>query len=477
MTIADPIIQQFSNHLSEIYNDPYVEPNEILLNELEDKLRYEKIVQNDSSILCQLAPLVLQIINSNETTAETKNYAIKFLDILLPHYSLGQVVSIFNPDLLLRAFQGKDNLKSVIAKLLQRQGASKLVNASMFLCLFKTFANPSTQISTVNEVQKAIVSITLESDEIRQMYLNNADIVDLLNNMKHDRLVQTRVIDLVCQVLIVIPQLPTSVYLVSEEELARSNDILFYRFCVGSWRTLLHQIHYDDSLIFLKEKIKPQLDFCCRKFVGKETLLDDKEIFVDYDDFGTVYVIITLSFVFPDYFREFDNKYNIIDYASQTYHRYTKSLTLLSGVNTIFLRTNETLFENFKLSNATVKLFCRLLNDKLILEQKLTIDKFPFTIFDKLTFDNLFEIFGTLCSNEATIRKMITDWNNIIIRVIGTNIINNTVATSSSLRLFLENILNSGVELGELEEPIKEKLEKIKGGFTIAVEEPLTESA
>lgn len=476
MTIADPIIQRFSNHLLELYDDPYKEPDEILLNEFEDKIRYDDIVKEDTSMLGQLAPLILQIINSNDTTAITKNYAIKFLDILLPHYSFNQIITIFSPDLLLKAFQGNDNLKRVIAKILQRTDSSKIVNAPLFLCLFKTFANPETSLSTVNEVQKAIVSVTLESDQIRQMYLNNIDIVHLLNGMKHDKIVQSRVIDLVCQVLIVVPLLPTSIYLVSEEELARSNDLLFYRFCVGTWQTLLNQVHYDDSLLFLKEKMKPQIDFCCRKFVGEKTLIDDKEIFFDYDDFGTVYFLITVSFVFPDYFRDYNSKYNIIKYASETYRQYSKSLTFLSGVNTVFMRDSEELFENLKLSNATVKLFCRLLNDRTILNERLTVDKFPPTIFDKLVFDDIFEIFGTLCDDNLLIKKLITDWSNIVKRVISFNIVNNVILVSDSLKVYLEKILKSGVSLGELEEPVREKLKKIKGVFTITVEEPLTEN-
>lgn len=476
MTIADPIVQQFAEHLTDLYNDPYLEPDNVLINELEDKVRYENLVQNDSSILLQISPTVLKIINSNDTTKITKDYAIKFLAIVLPHYSFDQILSIFGEDLLVKAFQGNDNLKKVIAKALERADPALISQGPLFLCLFKTFADPSTEISTVNEVQKAIVSLTLSSDEIRQMYLNNAEIVQILSDMKHHKIVQSRVIDLVCDVLVVIPQLPTSIYLVDEEELARSNDLLFYRFCVGTWRTLLHQIHQDDSLLFLKEKMRPQIDFCSRKFVGAKTLLDDKEIFVDYDDFGTVYFLVTLSFVFPDYFKEFDQKYNLIDYAVGNYRHYLKSINFLASLNTIFLRDNDKLFENFKLSNTTVKLFCHLLVDKTILDYKLTLNRFPASIFDKLAFDDLFEIFGVLCGSDWKIEKMVKDWSNIILRIVDAEIVNDVSVDLSNLEILLKTIANSGIPLGDLKKPIEERLEKFRRPYVALVGEPLTEN-
>lgn len=475
MTIADPVVQQFAEHLNELYDDPYVEPDNLLINELEDKIRYENLVQHDSSILVQLAPTLLRIINSNNTTGITKNYAIKFLDILLPHYSFNQILSVFSEDLLVKAFQGNDNLKRVIAKTLIKADPAKVSHGPLFLCLFKTFANPSTELSTINEVQKAIVALTLESDEIRQMYLNNTEIVQILEEMKHNKVVQSRVIDLVCDILIVIPQLPTSIYLVGEEELARSNDLLFYRFCVGTWRTLLHQIHQDDSLLFLKEKLRPQIDFGSRRFVGAQTLLDDKDIFVDYDDFGIVYFLVTLSFVFPDFFKEFDERYHLVDFAVETYRHYLKSVNFLASLNTIFLRNNEGLYRNFKLCNNSVKLFCHLLNDKIILEQKLTLHEFPPSIFDKLVFDDLFTIFGTLCDSEWKIEKMVNDWSNIIEKVIDVDIVNDVNINSHHLESFLKAIAKSGIPLGRLEYPIDEKLEKLKKQTGVSVEEPLTE--
>jgi hypothetical protein len=476
MTIADPVIQKFSHHLIQLYNDPYEEPDKKLLADVEDLLRYGNIIKQDSSILGQFAPIVLQIINSNNTTSATKKYVIRFLEIVLPYYSFTEVSNIFNEELMVKVFQGPDYLKKVLAKVIEKANPSKIVHGPLFHELFKTFANSNTEISTANAVEKAIVTLTLKSDEIRQKYLSDPDICNILDDMKHDTVVQSRAIDLICEILPVIPSLPTSVYLVSEEELALSNDLLFYRFCVGSWRSLLHLIDQNESLNFLKKKMEPQFDFCARKFVGKPTLLDDKDIFIDYDDFGTVYLLVTVSFVIPAYFKTLDDKYSLIDYAIETYSHYNKSKVLLSSVNTIFLRERNTLFENFKLSNAYVELFCHLLDDHIILQQKLTAEHFPSSIFERLVFDDLFAIFGTLCETREKITKMVESWPYVISKVISSNITNDVIIKSHSLEIYLKSILSSSVPLGNLESPIEEKLKNLQGHINITVEEPLTES-
>lgn len=475
MTLPDPLIQKFFDHLSEIYSNPYVTPDETLLNEVEDKLRYDNILQQDNSLLIQMAPTVLKIINSNETTGLAKNYAIKFLDVILPYYSINSILTVFNEALLVKAFTGSDYLKCVIAKLLERVDPSRLKNDVLFLCLFKCFANPDTDISTVSAVQKAIISMTLKSDNIRQKYLNDYEIVNVLNDMKSDNIVKSRVVDLVCEILPVIPNLPASIYLGTEEELAKSNDTLFYSFCLGTWTTLLHLVEQDDSLLFLKKKMYPQYDFCCRRLTNKETLLDGKECFIEYDDFGSVYFIVTLSFVFPDVFKEFDEKYQVIDYTIGTYKQYHKSKNFLESVNSIFLRNKNQLFDNFNLTNRYVNLFVHFLKDKTILEKQITNEKFPQSIFNNLVFDGILEIFVTMCESHDRISKLINDWPLLLTKVLNAKINNNLLVSTGDLEIYLELILRSGLDLGNLKKQIQDRIDGLQGKTQSVVSDPLTE--
>lgn len=476
MTIADPVLQRFYTNLMQICNDPSQEPDHNVLVKIDRMLKYDDIVKDDSSILGQFAPIVLEIINSNQTTGVAKSFAISFLDMILPHYSYNEISTIFSVELMVKAFQGSDYLKTVLAKVLQRADASKISHTPLFYELFKTYAKRNCSVSTTDSMHKAIVALTLKSDEIRQKYLNDIDIVNILEEMKNDTLIQSRLIDLMCDILPVIPSLPTSLYLVSEEELAFSNDLLFYRYCVGTWRTLLHLIDEDDGLSFLKDKMKPQIDFCARKYVGEPTLLDDKEIYIDYDDFGIVYVLITASFVFPDYFKELNDKYKIISFSTETYPKYLKSNRFLIGVNTIFLRNDNSFFENFKLTHPNLEIFCHLLEDHWILEHQLTPEKYSKDVFNKISFEDLFEIFTTLSESNDKLSKMVNDWPYIITRVINTVIRNEIMFSSHTLETYLLSIVKSGVPLGNLENPIKEKMRQLEQHIDATVEEPVTET-
>lgn len=471
MTLSDPIFQHFSNHLVELYNDPTEIPNEILINKLEDKIRYDQSIQGDLSILDQLAPRILQIIESNETTSRTKKYAIKFLDILLPYYSFNQILSTFSENLLAKAFSGNDYLKKVLAKVLERGDANVIAHGPLFLCLFRAFANPYTQIPTVNAVQRAILKLTRESDEIRQMYLNNSELTHILDDMKSNKLVQSRAIDLIVEILPLIPTLPTSLYLVTEEELAVSDDLLFYRFTVGVWRSLLHQIDSNEILSFLKEKMRPQIDFCCRRFIGEKTLLDN-DTFIDYEDFGVVFFLVTLSFAFTDYFEEYDQKYHIVKYAIETYNHYLKSLNFLMGVNMIYLKDSDELYDNLRLSNATTTLFCRFLEAKPIFRKQITVDRFPPSSFDKLIFGDVLQIFGTLVRDDSTIKMLLHHWNNIFDRILNAHVVDTNV--SNELQGYLWELYSSEVPSDETKKKVYEKIMDLKNNTSI-VEDPLTE--
>lgn len=474
MTISDPIIQTFDNHLDELFMDPYLEPNYRLIEDLEDKLRYEKQITQDPSLLQKLAPAILRIINSDQTTSETKRYATRILDIVLPYYTFSQIAEIFNEDLMLRAFQGKDYLKCVLAKVIQKAEPSKIVYGPLFLQLFKTFAEPNLDIATVDAVQKAIVALTLKSDEIRQKFLNDPQIAEILNQMKDDTVIRAREMDLICEVLHVIPTFSDSFYLVSEEDIAKSGDILFYQFCLTTWVKLLCLVYEYDNVGFLTEKLKPQFDFCCRVFTHRETLLANEE-FLDFEELGTTELMISYSYIAPSVFKELEEKYHMVDHAIKTYQKDPKSLTFISKVNTLFLRDKYELYAKFSMSHPFIELFCSLVEDTYIFRDRLIPTYFPNKGFQNLVFEDIFRLFKTLSLTPERIEKMVTIWPLIIEKVINSDINNSILVDTYDLELHLRSLLSCGVPLGNLEDSVREKLHVLKGKVLPSVEEPLTE--
>lgn len=475
MTFPDPVVQEFRLHLDSLYADSTITPDEELLIRFEDKIRYDAALHNEVQILYHLAPIILQIINSNETTGECKEYVISLLDILLPYYTFKQVTSIFNQELLLKAIHDK-RLKLIIIKLLIRGDVEFLRDGQLFKCLFNILADPNEPIAIVNLTERAIVAIVMKSDIFRLKLLNDYEITNIMNDMKHNKIVQSRLIDLICEVLPVVPTLDTSKYLIGEEEISLSNDLLFYRFSVDTWKRLLLLLKDNEDLGFLKNKMEPQLDFCSRLFVGENTLLDGNDVFIDYEDFGTVQCLTRLSYVVPELFAQFDSKYHLIDYAMDKYCVYEKAVFFLTGVNTIFLREkNADFFEKFKLSHRTIDLFCHLILDTFIASHYFDKSELQKIGFDKLIFDDLLQIFSILSSSDILISKMVNDCPYIITKVINTNINNEVFVKTQLIESSLNAIVASNVPLGNLQTPIEEKIKDLRGQVYITVEEPLTE--
>lgn len=448
-----------------LYNDPYLKPNETLLSKITDLIKYDAIVSEDNSILMQMAPIILQIINSNETTCITKNYAIEFLDAILPYYTFSQITKVFNEDLLARALDGNDNLQRVVAKILEKADVSKLCHGSLFLKLFEIFADPNTELATACALEKTIIAWTLKSDEIRQKYLNDPNIEGILNDMGNNKIVQSRCISLMIDILPVVPALPSSRYLITENELAKRNDFGLYLFCISSWQNLLQAINANDNLRFLQHEIEPEMEFCSKKFVGLKTL-------IEFDDISSVNVLVTLSTEFPEYFKILDKKYNLVDYACTTYTKYEKSLLFLRSLDLKYTESHEALYTNFTISERYVDLFCYYLSDDDIVKNKLTIERFPQSKFDKLTFDNLFKILERLTTSNVKIEILLDRWPNILTRVLGRENLNNYYRIQ--LLDVLNMILNSTVPLGKYEDPILQKIEQLRGSVSAA--NPLTES-
>lgn len=477
MTIADPIIQQFLDHLQALSNDIYLSPDYSILDELRDALRYDENVRTDISILNITAPTILRVINSDDTTAITKKYAIEFLDIVLPYFSFDQVSNIFNEDLMVRAFHGNGYLKTVLCKVIGRADARSVENGRLLLCLFEALADSKADLSTVAAAQGAIEKLVSQSRHLQEMILHDESIVNTMKSMKADRLTETRLIDLVCELLPIVPQIPTSFYLIGKRELAESKDILFFGFTLDIWRVLLYLSNDYEALSFLSEEMKPQLDFCCRRLVGETTLIDDIEEFSELNDCGIEFLVATISFTSLGIFKQLDEKYNIIDYCVNHYKTNKQCNRFLTRANSFFLRKDSlTLYENFKLSHDHVDLFCHLLSDQVILKKYMTLENFPQSLFVNLNFEDLFQIFITLSGNNLTIEKMVSNWPIIITKVISAEIINDTVAQTNTLEKCLNEILKSGVDLGNLYSPISEKHESLKNEITVFAHDPLTET-
>lgn len=146
--------------------------------------------------------------------------------------------------------------------------------------------------------------------------------------------------------------------------------------------------------------------------------------------------------------------------------------TFLRSLDLKYTESHEALYTNFTISERYVDLFCYYLSDDDIVKNKLTIERFPQSKFDKLTFDNLFKILERLTTSNVKIEILLDRWPNILTRVLGRENLNNYYRIQ--LLDVLNMILNSTVPLGKYEDPILQKIEQLRGSVSAA--NPLTES-
>lgn len=431
MTVSDFKIQLVQQHLTALFNDPSLQSSNKLLRDFEDTL---KIIAIDPSILTQTLPIILQIIQSNETTHGTKMYAINLLSIIFPYFTVEQIKTIINEDLMFLAFSGPASLQKVIADLIARAGKGEM-NSKLIHNLFQSLKLVK-DIGAVNSIENAIVQLAKVNDigeEICQ--LANDDFYD-------DTLLYSRLISVSIRLLPFVPRLPEKWYIVSEDQLIRYGDVLFFQYVLSSIQTL---INYADELD-VKPKIEKQVDWVAALFIQQNQRLESMEGFCEYQ---IVDVLTTLAKACRPIFIKLVDKYGLLGYASQLQNE--KQYYFMSTIDPQYLRG---LPVDLPLGHKTINVFCNLISDDEIIN---TVE-FKESVLNKLTFEEIYKIFLTLCKSKEKMQVMVERCPSVIQRMVDSNITNNEMFETDHINQLLFEISKCGLELGDLEISINKKL-------------------
>lgn len=444
MTVSDSRIQLMQQHLNKLFNDPALEPSAELLCDFEDTLRTVPI---DPSILVQTLPIILRTIQSNETTRSTKLYSIKVLSILLPYFTVKQIRIIIDDDLMYLAFSGPQPLQKVIADLISRAGKGE-VDTKLIHNLFGSLKLVN-DVGVVNSLENAIVQLVKVNDIKDELcQIDNSDFYD-------DTLLYSRLISVSIRLLPFVPSLPEEWYIVSEDQLLEYDDVLFFQYVLGSIQSL---ISYMDDLN-IDAQIEKQTDWIASMFTEQNNKLEPMGGFCE---FQIVDVLTTLARSSEVIFRRLDEKYKIIEYSSQLQDE--KSYYFMATISSRYLRNIDFAVP---LGHKTIDIFCNLISDDEIIGK---VD-FNETTIGKLTFEEIYKIFLTLCRTKNKMQIMVQRCPIVIERMVNSHITNNEMFEVDHIEQLLFELSKSGIELGELGPLIDKKL-----NGEVSVMEPLTEA-
>lgn len=444
MTVSDSRIQLMQQHLNALFDDPTLEPSDELLRDFEDTLR---TVHIDPSILVQTLPIILKTIQSHETTRSTKLFSIKVLSVLLPYFTISQIKTIIDDDLMYRAFSGPQALQKVIADLIARAGKGE-VDTNLVHNLFESLKLVN-DVGVVNSIEKAIVQLVKVNDINEELF--QIDISDFYD----DTLLYSRLISVSTQLLPFVPNLPDSWYMVSEEQLLKYDDVLFFQYVLGSIQTLISYMGEID----INQNIEKQVDWIASMFTEKNSKFEEMEGFCE---FQIVDVLTTLASSSEEMFNKFDKKYKIVEYASLLQNE--KSFYFMATIKPRYLKNIDF---RVPLGHKTIDIFCNLISDDDI-ASKVDFDE---VAIKGLTFEEIYKIFLTLCKSKTKMKIMVQRCPILIEKMVNSHITNNEMFEIDQIEQLLFELSRSGIDLGELRTSIDKKL-----NGEVSVMGPLTQT-
>ncbi|GME83659.1 unnamed protein product [Ambrosiozyma monospora] len=418
--ISDPILVKVLIHLDELVISTD-EPKYKLIQQAEAKLRtdstlYDQANPNKRDALAgSFFPKILQVIRSDYSTLEAKNSSISLLNAILLHFDFDQIITFFDVDQLIEAMtKGNEELKLLaIGVVLRAKPADLIANTPILLTLFQLLREPETTLRLVTNIANCVVTLASDGELVRRRILSN-EIVTQMKKMRDDLKVDTRLFDLVVELLPVIPDLPEELYLVSKNEFIKSDDILHDSVIVSFYSKLIDSISLmrDESIQEkLLQKLDEQVNYITKVYLDDTFKTELKLLF----NIEPVIFLSKLSQLFHKKFEQLNTRLNIVDHAIAKYQVDESSWFLLSNVNPDFLKSKKEFIQNLPLNEKYISIYANLISNKELFTEKLALD--PKQAL-KLTVDSFLELMAPLTLKDYGVAKLVDSWPELLTRLL-----------------------------------------------------------
>ncbi|GMG21436.1 unnamed protein product [Ambrosiozyma monospora] len=468
--ISDPILVKVLIHLDELVNSTN-EPKHKLIQQAEAKLRTDSTLYDPTNpnkrdaLVGSFFPKILQVIRSDYSTLEAKNSSISLLNAILLHFDFEQIVTFFDVEQLIEAMtKGNEELKLLAIGVVSRAKPADLIaNTPILLTLFQLLRDPETSLRLVTSITNCVVTLATDGELVRRRILSN-EIVTQMKEMRDDPKVDTRLFDLVVELLPVIPDLPEELFLVSKNEFVKSDDLLHDSVIVSFYSKLIDSISLmrdESSQEKLLEKLDEQVNYITKIYLD-DTFKPELKLLFSVEP---VIFLSKLSQLFHRKFQQLNTRFKILDHAIAKYQVDECSWFLLSNINPDFLKSKTEFIKNLPLNEKYVSVYANLISNKELFTEKLALDSNRAV---KLTVDSFLGLMVPLTLKDYGVAKLVDSWPELLTRLLD-DIKDVRGKEIWDLKIeCLENLLKHYEQLGIWEDKVKSEYLFMKKGKTFA---------
>lgn len=457
MTTTDPVFDVFVAHLQQLLVSVDEEPDEMLLKKVELELRGS----NDATLLSKLGMPVLAIIQSDNTTAEAKEYAINTLDILLSVNKYEAIVNLFGVDLLkFGLLSGRTTLQKVCARLIMKisnPDNTATLPADLILSLFTVLSSPASSIGASMAIEESIVELCRKSDRMRLMIIDG-DIYDILKRMRLDEVLEPRLSDLCLNLLPIIPRLPSNLYLFSEREVFDLEDLGLLKSVLFSYARILKEQEENGGLDFLETTMYDQFVQCAKLISDPELSSRMSAEFIS----SHAITLAQLSRTFPSTFKKIDKDYHIVDKCLEKPKSFI-SMEFLEAVDPLMLIDKEPIILDLR-RDGVVELMRSLASCELYFNDRMGEDVLPASKLVSIEGSILIRFIYGLHKLEWIQKRLVNEWKPILQRIANPDDSLASPLLLDQRRDVLNTILNSGLDLGDLGPVLERGMEQLGRG-------------
>ncbi|KAH3668006.1 hypothetical protein OGAPHI_001760 [Ogataea philodendri] len=440
MSAFEQILHHLENAESESLNSKLFDQTRV---QLKDPSLYES-----TDVLNEFGSKVIKIVSSNNTSANWKSRSIELLDEILNHYSFDIVVQTFSLEMLIAGLQGQnEDLKVLIIEIVSRASPPDLVaNTPFVTTMLTSLTKVDTSVKTVNAIEKALVQ--LAHGELVQRRLLSKECQELLDRIRNDPKVLSRCFDLSLQLLPIIHDLPSHLYLMSEQEFVNSNDVLLNAYIISFYNKLLDVVEV--SNLPLWDKLDEQFGYICKLYVDDNFMANLKIFFT----LEPVVILAHLSHSSKRKFLCLDQKYHIVKHAIT--HFDEPSIFLLANIDPALLSTQTEFLQSLPLTATTVPIFGNLSSNAHVFE-KLGVS--PSKVLN-LSTTSFLELLKELSSHQHAVQQLI-HWPTVMNRLLNeyTNITNPEIWKLKMT--ILQNLFNDDIDIWR--EKVQQEIKRMKG--------------
>ncbi|VEU21979.1 DEKNAAC102968 [Brettanomyces naardenensis] len=465
--LQDPTLVKTLVHLNELRQATAIDANERLFDQAELKLRGDSsLYQNEDLIINEFAPLILDIVRSDRTTAGAKTLSIKLLDSILDHYSFDQILDKFSMNLLIEGLNtNKDELRIMATHvLLKARPADIVANTSIVVTLVSLLSNTDSSVGLVNAVEQCLLQLAAGGELVRRR-IKSDEVINVLRQIKADPKVRPRIYDLIVNLLPIIPDLPDDLYLISLEEFENEDDILLNSLVLSFYTKLLEVASTDSRISFVLDKIDEQIDFITRVYID----LDFKKELKNFFNLEPVVFLSQLSRIATGKFEKVDRTYKILNFAIDRYTTKdgdSSSVYLLAKVDPSFFESRDAFTQGFNLESRTIPIFDNMVKDRTLLLEKLRVTS---TQIAALEVTDFMEVVQSLTSTDFGIRKLVNDWPSLMTRLLGITNVANPEIWKYKINI-LESLYNARGSIGVWSRRVREEYSLMKNGRPLTSE-------